>query len=452
MAVEMSAPILKHAKEEWARQWLAKDKQALFVDGKWQTGKGERFESINPADGEVLGAFNQGNSDDVDRAVEAARNAFSNRAWRAMTRQKRAELLVQISDVIAKHHDELATIEALDNGKLFREAYNDDIPEASSIFKYYAGWIDKAYSETCPVEQGFVNYTVREPLGVCALIAPWNFPHLLSAWKIAPALAMGNTVVLKPSPFTSLSAIRMMEIIAENVELPSGVLNLVTGGATVGTALTKHANVDKVSFTGSSATGKRVLKGSSDSNLKTVSLELGGKSANIIFDDVPDIDFAIQRSFDAMFSHKGEKCSEPTRLIVSRSHYELVLERFKKMADATVCGSQFNGNSTQGAQCHHEQFDKIIRYMELGKKSGARLIAVGEADTTGDNQKGFFVRPTVFADVDNASAIAQEEIFGPGCYDFSSPFGGIKQSGWGKEMAIHSLDAYTRLKSVWSAV
>jgi aldehyde dehydrogenase (NAD+) len=324
----------------------------------------------------------------------------------------------------------------------------------------------------------------------------------MAAWKLAPALAMGNTVVLKPAPATSFTAIRLFEILHEAAIFPEGVINLVLGGPAVGEALTRHPGVNKVAFTGSTAVGRQVVHGSADSNLKTLSLELGGKSANIVFDDAPEVDFAIERSFTAMFSHKGEKCSEPTRLFVQEKLYRRFVDEFAARADKVVCGDPFLPGSQQGPQCTLEQFEKALRYIEIGKKEGARLVSGGTADRSPGNEKGYYVRPTVFADVGNRMRIAQEEIFGPvlvilpfrtedeavamandspyglaaglwsadvsrahrvaarleagmvfvnryGCYDFSAPFGGWKQSGWGKEMALHSLDAYTRLKSVW---
>jgi aldehyde dehydrogenase (NAD+) len=486
----------------WATAWLSERKE-LFIGGTWRKPAGEEYSSsTNPATGKLLGHFAEASKIDVDSAVSAARSAFSSESWRTMSRRKRAELLRQIATVVRRHHAELATLECLDNGKLYREAFNDDIPEVWEVFEYYAGWIDKYYSENCPVDAGFLNYTKREPLGVCGLIVPWNFPLLLAAWKIAPALAMGNSVVVKPSPFTPFSILRFMEIVQNEVDLPAGVINLVTGGAETGKLLTEHPDVDKISFTGSTATGKRVVHGSADSNLKTISLELGGKSPNIVFEDAPDLAFAIQRSFDAMFSHKGEKCSEPTRFFLHKSIYDQFLAELSSRAEATICGDPFDSRSTQGAQCNEQQLNKILYYIEKGKKDRLKLVAGGHRDVSGDNEQGFFVRPTIFADVDNRLPIAQEEIFGPvlvvtpfsdedevvkmanettyglaagvwtanlsrahrmadkldagmifinkyGCYDFASPFGGFKQSGWGKEMAVHSLDSYTRLKSVW---
>lgn len=489
----------------WAHNWLKGEKQH-FIDGAWRKSvDGTLVTSTNPANGQTLGTFADAGKQDVDAAVTAARRMFSQESWRNMPRRQRAELLRRIALAVRQHHAELATLECLDNGKLYREAFNDDIPEVWEVFEYYAGWTDKYYSQNCPVDAGFINYTRREPIGVCGLIVPWNFPLLLAAWKIAPALAMGNTVVVKPSPFTAFSLLRFMEIVQAEVDLPAGAINLITGAAETGSFMTKHPDIDKISFTGSTATGKKVVQGSADSNLKTVSLELGGKSPNIVFDDVPDLEFAIQRSFDAMFSHKGEKCSEPTRLFLHKSIYEYFLSELAKRAESTLCGDPFDPATTQGAQCNEQQLHKILHYIELGKKANLRLVAGGARDLEGSNKDGYFVRPTIFADVDNKLAIAQEEIFGPvlvvtpfseedealamandttyglaagvwtsdvsrahrmaekldagmvfinkyGCYDFASPFGGFKQSGWGKEMAIQSLDAYTRLKSVWLKV
>ncbi len=494
--------VLSSAQLSRVEQWLTQPRHS-FIDGEWLQKPGaELIETINPSNCLVIGSFYASSTQDVDNAVKAAGRAFRDPAWKRMPRRERGNVLRRIANVIRANREELATLEALDNGKLYTEAYADDLPEAADVFDYYAGWTDKFYSENCPVDEGFLNYTRHEPIGVCGLIVPWNFPLLLAMWKIAPALAMGNTVVVKPSPFTSLSLIRAVELIAEAGLLPPGVLNLVLGGGEAGTALCEHSGVDKISFTGSTQTGKKIVQAAAASNLKLLGLELGGKSANIVFDDAPDLDFAIQRSFQAMFSHKAEKCSEPTRLFVHRKLYEPFLEALSELAKSVVCGDAFDEKSQQGAQCNQPHFEKIMQYIQLGKSAGFRLIAGGERDLNGKNGQGLFIRPTIFADVDNAHPIAQEEIFGPvlavtpfdteeqvvtmandsiyglaagfwtsdvsrahrvaaeldagmvfinryGCYDFASPFGGFKQSGWGKEMAIHSLHSYTKLKSIW---
>ena len=502
MTIATQDKVLATASLPLAEQWL-KEPGRAFINGKFVDHHNTAvIDTINPANGKRLGGFFASGKEDVDNAVAAARRAFRDAAWKKMARRERAFLLRRIADVIRANAAELATLEALDNGKLYKEAFLDDLPESADVFDYYAGWTDKFYAENCPVDEGFLNYTRHEPIGVCGLIVPWNFPLLLAMWKIAPALAMGNTVIVKPSPFTSMSLIRAVELIAEADILPAGVLNLVLGGADSGKLLCEHSGVDKISFTGSTQTGKQIVQLAGVSNLKLLGLELGGKSANIVFEDVPDLQFAIDRSFQAMFSHKGEKCSEPTRLFVQQKLYEQFIEALKERADKIVCGAQFDEQAQQGAQCNQPHFDKIMHYIAMGKSAGFRLVSGGERDMNGSNGQGLFVRPTIFADVDNRHALAQEEIFGPvlavtpfeteeqvvamandtiyglaagfwtndvsrahrvaaeldagmvfvnkyGCYDFASPFGGSKQSGWGKEMAVHSLHAYTKLKSVW---
>jgi len=493
----MDAPQL-----EWARRWCETPK-TLFIDGEWVRARtGLTSQLTNPANGQTLTSFADGSAADVEDAVRAAEGAFHSVTWNQLSRKDRMRTLQKIGATIRAHHAELATLESLNNGKTYREAFYDDIPEAADIFDYYAGWTDKFYGESSPVEGSFVNFTRREPLGVCALVVPWNFPLLLACWKLAPALAMGNTVVLKPSPFTPLSVIRLFEILDEAKVLPRGVINLITGGAESGKALAAHPRIAKISFTGSTEVGKQIAIGASHSNLKAVSLELGGKSPNIIFDDVKDLPSVIDRSFAAMFSHKGEKCSEPTRFFLHESIYAVFAESLIRKANAVVCGDPFHPETHQGPQCHEAHMEKILGYIRSGKEEGAKLLAGGERDVAGSNRKGFFVRPTIFGDVKSSMKIAREEIFGPvlalisfsneaeviaeandsiyglaagvysadgsralrvanqlqagqvfinhyGCYDFSAPFGGWKQSGWGQEMAIHSLSSYTRLKSVW---
>ena len=465
----------------------------------------EIIQVVNPANGETLCELRESGKPGVDRAAAAALGAFTSGPWTKWTRGERASALIKVGAEIRKHHHELAALETLCNGKTWAESFNDDIPESASVFDYYAGWIDKIYGETCPVEQGFVNFTLREPVGPCALIVPWNFPMLLACWKIAPALAMGNTVVVKPSPQTSLTMLRLAEIIRDAEILPAGVFNVVIGGRETGEALTHNQDIAKVSFTGGTDTGRAVLKGSADSNLKGVTLELGGKSPNIIFEDAKNLSAVIDRSFEAMFSHKGEKCSEPTRLIVHRSLHEKVVAGLVAKAEKIRCGDPFAETTDQGPQCFEGHMDSILGYIQVGKAEGAKCVVGGERDVSGECGRGYFVRPTIFTGVTKEMKIFQEEIFGPvlvvsifdteeeaiqlanasryglaaglytadvdramrvsrrldagmvfvnryGCYDFSSPFGGFKQSGWGKEMAIHSLEAYTRRKSIWFAV
>lgn len=489
---------------EWAKEWLQATKN-LYINGKWVDSSGDKIvKSINPANGEVLGRFQEAEEQNVDAAVQGARNALEYGSWKEMSRKERGRVLRRISSLIAEHRAELATLEALDNGKLYTEAYNDDIQECIDLFEYYAGWTDKYYSENNPVEGNFLSVTTADPIGVCGQIVPFNFPLQMAALKLSPALAMGNTVVLKPADKTSFSVIRLFEIIDEAEILPKGVINLVLGGARVGTYISRHMGIDKLSFTGSTQVGKQLLRDSADSNLKPVTLELGGKSPNIIFSDYKDLEGAIERSFIGLFTHKGEKCSAPTRLFAQRDIYDEVVEKLAGYAKEYKCGDPFDPKSDQGAHVSKEHMESILNYIESGIEQGARVVAGGQRDTSGDNHKGYFIEPTIFADVDNKMKIAQEEIFGPvlcvipfeteeeviamandtiyglgaglwtgdssrahrvanqldagmvfvnryGCYDFASPFGGVKQSGWGKEYAIHSLQAFTKKRAIWFA-
>lgn len=486
---------------EWAKKWLER-KITGFVNNEALTASGPEFTPLNPADSSPIAAHFESTAAQVDQAVQAAQKAFVTPAWRGLSRAQRVEKIRAIAMAIREHQAELATLETISNGKTYAEAFVDDLPESADVFDYYAGWVDKLYGETSPVAEGFLNFTKREPVGVCALVVPWNFPLLLACWKIAPALAMGNTVVVKPAPQTSLTMVRLAEIIRDKNILPPGVFNVVLGAGTTGDALTRHPQVNKISFTGGTSTGRVVLKASAESNLKPVTLELGGKSPNIIFQDAGNLDAVADRSFTAMFSHKGEKCSEPTRLLIHESIHDEFMQKLIKKAEAVRCGDPFSSDTHQGPQCFEDHMKKILNYIEIGKKEGGRVLAGGTRDTSGTNAKGCFVRPTIITDVTAKMTIFQEEIFGPvlavtkfkteaeaiqlandskyglaaglyskdidralrvagqldagqvfinryGCYDFAAPFGGFKESGWGKEMAIHSLDSYTRVKSVW---
>ncbi len=495
---------LKKAKLPEVKQWLAKPK-GHYIGGVWNFKSTEVLKPINPCNREVLAEVPKAGNEQVNAAARAAQECFDQGHFRNLPAREKARILRSIGEVARKHIHELATLEALNNGKLFSEALNDDLPDCADIFDYYAGWTDKHHGETFPVDAGYLNYTRKEPLGVCGLITPWNFPLLLAMWKIAPALAAGNAVIVKPSEHTPLSILRWFELVTQEVSLPKGLINLVLGDGTTGDLIARHPGVHKVSFTGSTGVGKKIVQASGQSNLKSLSLELGGKSPNIIFDDTADLEKAIARSFHLIFSQKGEKCSEPTRFIIQAGIYDQVVKTLVAQAEAYKCGDSFSETAQQGAQNNQAQYDKILNYIQIGVQEGARLVAGGRACDLPENKNGLFIRPTIFTDVKPTHRIWQEEIFGPvlciakfqteaeaislanasdfglaagiwtkdisrahrmaeqidagmifinryGCYDFSSPFGGFRQSGWGKEMGLSSMDAYTKAKSVWVAI
>lgn len=490
---------MEYAKKQ-ALQWLNSPIKQ-YINGEWIEGNGQDWEARNPADGSILTTFPLASKAQVEMTAEIAHGAFSSGIWSKKSRGERGDLLHKIADLIRGNLHTLAALETLANGKLYQESSVDDIPTCAEIFDYYAGWVDKYYGVSSPVESGYLNYSLIEPVGVCTLIAPWNFPLYQAALKIAPALAMGNTIIIKPSEFTPFTALFLVELIDKHLDIPPGVINLLITDGEAANSLTTSDDVHKVSFTGSTVIGKKLVQNSGASNLKAVTLELGGKSPCIFFEDTPDLDGAIDRAFTVMFSHKGEKCSEPTRFLIQDAIYDRVVSALALKAAAIRCGDPFAVTSTQGAQCNRAQYDKILSYIEIGKAE-AELVAGGNADISGTNEKGFFIRPTIFSHVQPSCRIFQEEIFGPvltctlfqsddeaialanntiyglaagvytgnisrahrlaeeinagmlfinryGCYGLSSPFGGFKQSGWGKEMAIHSLASYTKEKSVW---
>ncbi len=474
----------------------------LLIDGRWEdAASGRTFPVVNPATGEQLTTVPDAGPDDIDRAVEAARRSFENRAWRQMNISQQERIIWRIGELIEKNQQELGILESLNNGKTYREALRGDIPPTYDIFRYYAGWARKIYGETIPVDGNYLNYTLREPVGVVGMITAWNYPMLLAAWKVAPALAAGCSMVLKPSELTPLTTLKLAEYCLE-AGVPEGVVNVVTGyGSPAGEALARHMDVDKIAFTGSIRTARALLKAAGESNLKRLSLELGGKSPNIIFPDA-DLEQALQAAFSGIYANKGEVCSAGSRLLVHEKVYDEFVNRLADRARKMKTGDPLDPETEMGSQISRAQLERILRYIEAGKKEGARLVCGGERDTEGQKAKGFFVRPTLFADVNPQMKIAQEEIFGPvlaalkfcdvdeaaeianstiyglvaavwtrdigtahrmaqqikagsvwinayNCFDSGSPFGGYKQSGFGREMGPHALESYTQVKSVW---
>src|ERR1700676_1361298 len=373
VSVERSAA---GAKNSAALDFLRKPK-LLLIGGKWVPAKsGKTFETINPSNEEILALVAEGDKADVDEAVKAARKAYEEGKWSKIGPHQRTRYLLKIADLIEQHDDELATLETLNNGMAISLA-RGMVAGAVDTFRYYAGWCTKIYGETNPSDPSMFNYTLREPVGVCGQIIPWNFPLLMAAWKLGPALACANTVILKPAEQTPLTALRLGELIME-AGLPEGVVNIITGmGPGAGSSIAEHPEIDKVAFPGSTEVGKIILKASTG-NLKKVSLELGGKAPNIIFPDA-DLDQAVPTAMMGVFFNSGQVCCAGTRIFVQRDKYDEVVGKLANFSKGVTMGDPFDQKSTIGPLVSREQFDRVKGYLEVGKKEGAKVAAGGEA-------------------------------------------------------------------------
>ncbi len=472
----------------------------LFINGEFVDAvSGKTFNTINPATGEVIAGIAEGGKEDVDLAVKAARAAFNDGSdWRKMSTTDRTRVLLKLADLIRANQQELSELETLDTGKPIFESSKFDIPQAAECFEYYAGWATKIAGETIPVSKGgeAFAYTLREPIGVCGQIIPWNFPLQMLAWKVAPALAAGNTIVLKPAEQTPLTALRFAELTRE-AGLPNGVFNLITGfGVGAGSSLVEHPDVDKIAFTGSVEVGKAIMHEAANT-LKRVSLELGGKSPNIIFAD-SDLETAAKYALGGIFFNQGEMCTACSRIMVEASAYDEFMSVLTSRAAKMVAGDPLHPKTRLGALISQQHLDRVLGYVDIGSKEGAKVTVGGSRIGT----KGFFMQPTVLENVTNSMRVAQEEIFGPvasvmkfdsiedalsqangsqfglaasvwtrdikkahkmakalkagtvwintiSTTDNALPFGGFKHSGVGRELGKAAIDMYTETKSVW---
>ncbi|EAW06814.1 aldehyde dehydrogenase family protein [Aspergillus clavatus NRRL 1] len=467
----------------------------LFINNEFVKGVEDKtFETINPHNEKPIVAVQEATEKDVDIAVAAARKAFEGE-WRQVTPSDRGRMLTKLADLMERDMDTLCAIEALDNGKAFSMA-KVDVINAAGCLRYYGGWADKIHGQTIDTNQETLTYTRHEPVGVCGQIIPWNFPILMWAWKIGPAVAAGNVVVIKTAEQTPLSALYAAKLVKE-AGFPPGVINVISGfGRVAGAAISSHMDVDKIAFTGSTLVGRTILQAAAKSNLKKVTLELGGKSPNIVFEDA-DIDNAISWCWFGIYFNHGQCCCAGSRILVQESIYDKFLARFKERTEQSKVGDPFHPETFQGPQISQLQFDRIMGYIEEGKKAGAQVLTGGIRH----GEEGYYIKPTVFADVKEDMKIVQEEIFGPVCtvqkfkdeeeaikignsttyglaaavhtknlntavrvsnslkagtvwvnnynmISYQAPFGGFKESGLGRELGSYALENYTQVKTV----
>jgi len=475
-----------------------------FVDGAYVDAmSGETFDCVNPATGRTIASVAACDADDVDRAVRGARAAFESGVWSRIAPKKRKRVLVRFAELIREHRDELALLETLDMGKPIRDSRAVDVPLAAECIAYYGEAIDKVYDEVAPTGPSDVVTLVREPLGVVGAVVPWNFPLLMASWKVGPALATGNSVVLKPAEQSPLTALRLAELAAE-AGVPDGVLQVVPGfGETAGQALGRHMDVDLVAFTGSTEVGKLFLRYSGESNMKRLALECGGKSPHIVMQDCGDLDAAAEAAAWGVFYNQGEVCNAGSRLLVHESLKDELLERIVRVAETIRPGDPLDPETRMGAIVDRTQLERVLGYIDAGRDQGADLHLGGGQVL--EESGGYFVEPTIFDAVSNEMRIAREEIFGPvlatipfgdeeeaieiandtvyglaaavwtndlsrahrvsralragvvwvNCFDrgdITAPFGGFKQSGFGRDKSIHALEKYTDLKTIWIAI
>ena len=467
-----------------------------FIGGRWTPSvSGKTFDTINPATEEVIAQVAEGDKEDVDLAVAAARKAFEQGPWGKMDARERGRLMHKLADLMEENIDELAALETLDNGKPIRDSRNADLPLAIDCLRYYAGYADKIHGQTIPVRGNYFTYTRREPVGVAGQIIPWNFPILMTAWKWGPALAAGCTIVMKPAEQTPLTCLRLARL-AQKAGIPDGVINVVPGyGPTAGASIVKHQGVDKVAFTGEHRTAQIIMRDASET-LKRLTFELGGKSPNVVFADA-DLDAAAAGAHFGLYFKQGQCCCAGSRLFVEEKIYDKFVERLSAMNEKRKLGNPLDPETEQGPQVDQDQFNKIMHFIDLGKKQGAKCVNGGKR--FGD--RGYFIEPTMFTGVTDDMAIAKDEIFGPvlsvlkfksldeivqranntmfglaaavwtrdvgkahhlankvragtiwvNCYDVfdaAAPFGGFKMSGMGRELGEKGLDAYTETKTV----
>lgn len=474
-------------------------RRQLFIDGEFvDAADGRTLPTLNPHDNSTIAEVARGGAADIERAVGAAERALP--AWSRMAAADRGRILLRLAELIESNAEDLARLESLDTGHPLRDSRALDVPRTAACFRYFGGMADKFQGETIPVETGFLNYTLREPVGVVGQVVPWNFPLMFTSWKMAPALAAGNTVVLKPAEITPLSSLRIAELMAE-AGLPPGVVNVVPGlGQEAGQALAQHARVAKLAFTGSTGTGRRIVEASA-SNLKKVQLELGGKGPNIVFADA-DLDAAIHGSAWAIFHNQGQACIAGSRLILHADIAEAFLERFVELARSIRLGNPLDPATEMGPLTSAQHRDRVLAYVQIAKDEGGELIAGGRAPQDAALAAGCYVEPTIVRARHHGDRIAQEEVFGPfltvltfrtddealqiangtdyglgaglwtrdlkRAHRFArdlragmvwinsykrvnpgSPFGGVGLSGYGREMGFDAMREYTQVKSVW---